>query len=226
MMRSTGSWVRWRHNIMAKPDFQVVFDGQLVEGADPSQVKANIAKLFKMEVAKAELLFSGRRTVIKRGLDQATAQKFQIAFERAGAVAIVVNPSETTPSDAAPTPAETPTTESTPAETPAAESTPEEAADDGPSRMEIAEAGRAPPPLIARGLPSAPDDMTMAYAGAMLVDEPSIVEAPSIDTSHLTLSEPGVDLTEHEKVAAPEFDLSAFELAPPGTALGEDPSST
>ena len=197
---------------MAEPDFQVVFDGQLVEGSDPSQVKANIAKLFKMEVAKVEALFSGRRTVVKRGLDQATAQKYQIAFERAGAVAIIVDPNEMAPSAAAPTSA-------TP---PAMESPPAEIDDDRPSRLEIAEAGRAPPPLIARGLPSAPDDMTMADAGAMLVDEPSMVATPSIDTSHLTLSEPGVDLAEHEKVAAPDFDLSAFELAPPGTALIDD----
>lgn len=181
---------------MAEPDFQVVFDGQLVEGADPAEVKANIAKLFKMEIAKVEPLFSGRRTVVKRGLDEAAAQKYRIAFERAGAVATIVDPSEMTPA---------------------------EAGDEGPNRLEIAEASRAPPPLIARGLPSAPDDMTMADAGAMLMDEPSTVEAPVIDTSHLTLSEPGVDLGEHEKVAAPEFDLSAFELAPPGTTLSDDP---
>ena len=200
---------------MAEPDFQVVFDGQLIEGADPAQVKANIAKLFKMEVAKVEALFSGRRTVVKRGLDDATARKYRIAFERAGAVATIVDPNEMAPSATAPAPAALPSTESPPANAAHAE-------DEGPSRLEIAEASRAPPPLITRGLPSAPDDMTMADPGAMLVDEPSTVEAPSIDTSHLTLSEPGVDLVEHEKVATPEFDLSDFELAPPGTALGED----
>ena len=79
---------------MAEPGFQIVFDGQLVEGADPAQVKANIAKLFKMEVAKVEPLFSGRPTVVKRGLDDASAQKYRIAFERAGAVATIVDPNE------------------------------------------------------------------------------------------------------------------------------------
>ena len=53
--------------IVAETDFQVVFDGQLIEGADPDQVKANIAKLFKIEVSKVGPLFSGRRTVVKRG---------------------------------------------------------------------------------------------------------------------------------------------------------------
>ena len=60
-------------------------------------------------------------------------------------------------------------------------------------------------PLIARGLPSAPDDMTMADAGAMLIDEPATVEAPSIDTSHLTLSE----------LSFMEFDLGFFGQAGP-----------
>ena len=201
---------------MAEPGFQIVFDGQLVEGADPAQVKANIAKLFKMEVAKVEPLFSGRPTVVKRGLDDASAQKYRIAFERAGAVATIVDPNEMASSGAAPAPVAPPSAESPPANA-------QDGEDEGPSRLEIAEASRAPPPLIARGLPSAPDDMTMADPGALLMDEPSTVEAPSIDTSHLTLSEPGVNLVEHEKVAAPEFDLSDFDLAPPGTALGEDP---
>ena len=207
--------MRSRQDIMAEPDFQVVFDGQLVEGTDLPRVKANIAKLFKMEVAKVEPLFSGRRTVVKRGLDEATAQKYLIALQRAGAVATIVDPSEMAPPAAAPAPAAPPSAESPPAKAADEE-------EEGQSLLEIAEASRAPPPLIARGLPSAPDDMTMSDAGAMLLDEPPIVEAPDIDTSHLTLSEPGVDLVEHAKVAAPDFDLSAFELAPPGTALGGD----
>ena len=44
--------------IVAETDFQVVFDGLLIEGADPDQVKANIAKMFKIEVSKVGPLFS------------------------------------------------------------------------------------------------------------------------------------------------------------------------
>ena len=61
----------------------------------------------------------------------------------------------------------------------------------------------------------------MADPGALLVDEPSAVPAPAIDTDHLTLSPPGVDLVEHEPVATREFDLSGLELAPPGEPLGD-----
>jgi hypothetical protein len=200
---------------MAESDFQVVFDGQLIEGANLDQVKAKIATLFKTEVAKVEPLFLGGRSVVKRGLDEATAEKYRVAFEHAGAVAVIVNPNEsvspaTGPAPVAPKPEDSPPTSAVDSE------------DEGPSRLEIAEASRAAPPLVARGLPSAPEDMTMADPGAMLVDGPSTVEAPDIDTSHLILSEPGVDLVEHEKSTAPEYDLSAFELAPPGTTLGDD----
>ena len=38
--------------------------------------------------------------------------------------------------------------------------------------------------MSARGTPSAPADMSMADAGALLVDAPATVEAPDIDTAH------------------------------------------
>jgi len=226
---------------MSEAKFLVVFDGQLVPGADPAQVRANVAKVFKTDVAKVEPLFSGRRTVIKRGLDEATAGKYRMALERAGAVVTVVDGSEDQPASAPPAPAAPPPTESPRPEAAPVEAAPvagagageegpgrtaiAQARQEAPSRTAIAEAGRAPPPLVARGVPSAPESMSMAEAGALLIDEPSTVEAPDIDTSHLTLSDPGADLTEPRKVAAPEFDLSAFELAPPGTALGGSESS-
>ena len=77
---------------MAESGFQVVFDGQLVEGADQGQAKAGLARLFKTDVARIEPLFAGRPTVVKQGLDAATAEKYRLAFERAGAVATVVGP--------------------------------------------------------------------------------------------------------------------------------------
>ena len=89
--------------------------------------------------------------------------------------------------------------------------------------MQLAEAGREPPPLSRRGTPSAPDDLSMAEAGAILIDESPPVSAPDIDTNHLSLSEPGVDMVETAPVEAPEYDLSELELAPPGEPLGGGP---
>ena len=214
---------------MAGAEFKILFAGELVEGADPAQVRANLANLFKTEVAKVESLFSGERKVIRRDVDEATARKFQAGFARAGAVAVIVDadgvehlPEASQPP--APSTTEAPPVDTRPASPPPAPPVPAQDSDDlEPSRTTLAEAGRAPPPLLARGQPSAPDDMTMADAGAILIDEPTVTESPNIDTSHLTLSEPGVDLTEHENVSAPQFDLSTYELAPPGSAMSEEP---
>jgi hypothetical protein len=185
---------------------------------------ANVAKLFKIDAAKAERLFSDERTVIKAGVDEATALKYQAAFTRAGATAVILDGlgMEVTLDPklgASPPAAQAHKVVPSERAMPPSETT---SADSLPSRLDMAEAGRAPPPLIARGQPTAPDGMTMADAGAVLIDEPTNVEAPSINTSHLILAEAGADLAEHKPVAAPEYDLSAFELAPPGTAFDED----
>ncbi|MGK0169668.1 MAG: hypothetical protein ACI9W2_001391 [Gammaproteobacteria bacterium] len=205
-------------------EYDVVFDGQLIDGADLKQAKANVAKLFKIDAAKAERLFSDERTVIKAGVDEATALKYHAAFTRAGAIAVILDGlgMELTIGPEPPT--------SPPAAEVDTVAPPERAmrpwgttpVDSSPSRLDMAEAGRAPPPLLARGQPTAPDDMTMADAGAVLVDEPTNVEAPNINTSHLMLADAGADLAEYKVIAAPEYDLSAFELAPPGTAFDED----
>jgi len=219
---------------MTKPDFKILYAGQMIEGADPQRVRANIAKMFKIDISKVDALFTGRRVLLKRGLDAATVEKYRTAFSRAGAIAIIVGPDNeevaapvpVTAKPPAPTPASVPApvqpdrpAASVEVEPPPPTTEPGESA----TRLQLAEAGRAAPPLVERGTPKVPGDMSMAEAGAMLVDEPRHVETPAIDTSHLTLAEAGADLAEPKRVPTPDHDLSAFELAPPGTALGEDP---
>ena len=69
--------------------FEIAFSGQLVAGARPEVVKANLAKLFQADAQRIELLFSGRRVVIKNNLDAASAEKYRSVLERAGAIAVV-----------------------------------------------------------------------------------------------------------------------------------------
>lgn len=69
--------------------FNVVFAGQIVAGADPATVRANIAKLFKASDAMVEKLFSGQRIAVKKAVDQATAMKYRAVMKQAGAVAQV-----------------------------------------------------------------------------------------------------------------------------------------
>ena len=63
-----------------------LFSGQIQEAAELDAVKASIAKMFKADEATIARLFSGKRIVIKKNLSAATADKYSIAFTRAGAV--------------------------------------------------------------------------------------------------------------------------------------------
>lgn len=66
--------------------FEVVFHGQVRPGIDPAQARARIGQLFQVDDRQLDMLFSGRRIVIKKGLDEAAAQKYLQAIERAGAL--------------------------------------------------------------------------------------------------------------------------------------------
>jgi hypothetical protein len=94
--------------------YEIAFAGQLVVGADPAQVKANLARLFQADAARIEVLFSGRRMVIKSELDAEGAEKYRTIMARAGAVAEVrelqplIEEIELAPPPAAPEPVPTP----------------------------------------------------------------------------------------------------------------------
>ncbi|KPW13593.1 hypothetical protein ALP66_100559 [Pseudomonas amygdali pv. photiniae] len=65
--------------------YEIVFSAELVAGAQPEKVRANLGKLFNADAERLELLFSGRRLVLKNNLDAATAEKYRATLERAGA---------------------------------------------------------------------------------------------------------------------------------------------
>jgi hypothetical protein len=65
--------------------FEVAFSGQISEGANLEEVKARVGKIFNADEAKLAQLFSGKRIVIKKNIDQATAAKYKTALNRAGA---------------------------------------------------------------------------------------------------------------------------------------------
>lgn len=69
--------------------YEVVFQGKAREGVTPEQARARIGQLFKADDKQLDVLFSGRRVIIKQGLDQAAAEKYRQAIERAGAVCVI-----------------------------------------------------------------------------------------------------------------------------------------
>jgi hypothetical protein len=72
------------------PRFEIVFMGELVAGAQPERVKANLGKLFQADAQRLEVLMSGRRLVLRNDLDAETAEKYRATMERAGARVKVV----------------------------------------------------------------------------------------------------------------------------------------
>jgi len=74
--------------------YEIAFSGELQQGFDGEQVRVNLCKLFQTDVARIEALFSGRRTVIKKGLSQELAEKYRVALARAGALVEIINPDE------------------------------------------------------------------------------------------------------------------------------------
>ncbi|UAW97647.1 hypothetical protein KEM63_12670 [Halopseudomonas nanhaiensis] len=71
------------------PLFEIVFQGQVKDGIAPAQARARLGQLFQAGDQQLDTLFSGRRIVIKQGLDAAGAERYRQAIERAGAVCSV-----------------------------------------------------------------------------------------------------------------------------------------
>lgn len=66
--------------------YEVSFSGQIQADANLDEVKANIARMFKADEATLARLFSGKRVVIKKNLSAEAADKYSIAFAKAGAI--------------------------------------------------------------------------------------------------------------------------------------------
>jgi len=70
---------------MSEKQYVIEFSGQIIPGWEIEEVKANMANLLKAGDSKISLLFSGKRFVIKKNIDQQNAFKINEAFKNAGA---------------------------------------------------------------------------------------------------------------------------------------------
>lgn len=193
---------------MSEARFNVVFAGEMVAGADPAKVRENLAAAFKMDISKVEALFSGKRVVVKKDADQATAMKFRAVMKQAGAVCDLERIGEEAPAPAAETPAP-----AAPAAKPAS----------------FAE---APAPVkggsletvgtIRMGGTGFSGPFEVAPAGADMADKhegpPPIVP----DVSHFSVAPPGADMGQKKEDKPPVTpDISHLSIAPPGSKLSE-----
>lgn len=174
---------------------------------DPAVARENLARLFKQPVERLEKLFSGERVVIKRGLDEATAQKYRDALRQAGAICALVSHD---PNSAAEKPA--------PKMPPAKTGKEDLAALSEPVKVQFK------PQVVATAEPVTPEagatDALLAAPGAVLV-APEKRRPPTIDTDHLHLVEVGALLGDARRVDSPDIDISALEMDAAGAQLDE-----
>lgn len=72
----------------ASPDglLQLVFRGEVLPGHEPAAVRSAVAGALKLDAARAERLFSGKRVVVRRAVDAAKARRYVALFAVMGAV--------------------------------------------------------------------------------------------------------------------------------------------
>lgn len=180
---------------MSNENFEVIFAGQIVPGAEPEQVKSRVAAIFKTDVAKIAHLFSGNPVVIKKGIDQQMAQKYQAAMKSAGAIC-EVRDSSGSPATA-PAPAAVPRPV---AEKPAAAPAPK------PARKIVS--SNAPPapqtaPLSITADKIADMKVGIAPVGSDLNQARQKVSVDIPDISGLSIAPAGSLLTTQKKVTPP-----------------------
>ena len=173
--------------------YEIAFSGRTVPGAQLDTVKANLARLFQADAQRIELLFSGRRMVIKNNLDAEAAEKYRSVIERAGAVVDVVD-------------MDAPIEEIELAPPPPAEPAPPAT----PGRLNVAPRDGY---MAAFAEVDAPD-FGLAPVGAGLQDEKPEAQAPRVDLSQFSVAPVGSDMGQAKpEPAKPAPDTSHLKLA-------------
>ncbi len=190
--------------------FEVAFSGQISEGANADEVRAKLGKMFNADDAKLDQLFSGKRIVIKKNIDQATAAKYRTALNRAGAeceVKPLGGAAAATPTPAAEKPAAEPgSAGSAPAAAPA-------------QTFDSQYDGEVAPPPQTDPLGITGDQIedleaSIAPVGSELQNDYSEPDEPDIDITGLDVAPVGSDLGSTKKEPdPPPPDTSGISLA-------------
>ena len=184
--------------------FEVAFSGQISEGETLEEVKARVGKIFNADDAKLAQLFSGKRIVIKKNIDQATAAKYKTALNRAGAECEVTACGGGAPEEQAAS---------------AAPTQPAAAATMPPTEYESSYDGEVEPPPQTDPLGITGDQIedlaaTIAPVGSELQDSYTEPEEPQIDIAGLDVAPVGSDIGSAKKDAEPPPpDTSGIKLA-------------
>ena len=79
---------------------RLVFEGECLPGFNAEEVRRAVAQALKLDDARAAKLFSGRRVVVRRDVNEATAVRYVARFAKMGAVLHVEPATASTPASA------------------------------------------------------------------------------------------------------------------------------
>ncbi|MDU8360212.1 hypothetical protein [Pseudomonas syringae group sp. J309-1] len=166
--------------------YEIIFSGQLVPGAQLDKVQANLGKLFQSDAQRLELLFSGRRLVLKNNLDSEAAEKYRSTLERAGALVEVLE-------------MQTLKSETDAVARPSAQ----------PGRLEVTPRDVYMAAFVGVDAP----DLEVCEVGSDLQDQKRATPAPSVDFSQFSLAPTGSELGQIPNThAGPVPDTSHLKL--------------
>ena len=69
--------------------YDIVFEGKIIPGKDPLEVRKALASVLKKDAGTVETLFSGRPFTLRKQVAGETAEKFKSKFESAGAICVL-----------------------------------------------------------------------------------------------------------------------------------------
>ncbi len=173
-------------------NFDIYFRGELLPEADPQVARAGLAKMFRLDEAGVERLFSGKPKRIKRGADVDKASRYRAAFREVGALIEVVPEGGAAPAPLAPAKVAQPLQD--------VADLPEER----PNALEAA------------------FELLPPRTGSLEDCAPQVEARPIGDTSWMALDEPGVDLVEPEPQPQVEYDTSGLSMSSPQAFTLED----
>lgn len=201
---------------MSEPTFQIVFRGKILSGFDRAQVRVNLAQLFRTDPARIDAMLDAPKTVLKTGLSKDAAARYQEALRQAGIMVAAIgegNAVEIAVRPATPTAAEA----STPVVARAAvanEVQAEPAADANAVGLTLAPPGeRILPPVIRPKAEIDTSALTLAQAGAVLVDRQRVVNVRQYDLSGISIATGNDPIDATPKPPPAAIDISALTLA-------------
>ncbi|MCZ6458791.1 MAG: hypothetical protein O6766_05450, partial [Gammaproteobacteria bacterium] len=168
-----GSGVMMRYNLPMDGMYQLVFNGEILEGQHRGVVKRRLRELLNLSEAQVEKLFTGEPAIVKRNVDEATAEKYQEVFKKAGAE-LQVEPVE--------------------------EATDAASAATGPDESQVPDVAVADVgAMMANESEEVPDaDFEVAEVGSDMLVEPAVVVASKVKDVDFDVAEVGSDIGDRD----------------------------